>query len=66
MSKPKSKRDSKNLYSIHTTLSRIEKDVFSLRNRVRLLEIEHKRAVKKISEANQRATHMADLKSKND
>ncbi|TNV80498.1 hypothetical protein FGO68_gene11691 [Halteria grandinella] len=44
----------------------IEKDVFSLRNRVRLLEIEHKRAVKKISEANQRATHMADLKSKND
>jgi hypothetical protein len=29
----------------------IEKDVFNLRNRVRLLELEHKRAIKKISEA---------------
>jgi len=64
LNKPRNKRDSKNLYSNY--LSRIEKDVFSLRNRVRLLEIEHKRAVKKISEANQRATHMADLKYKND
>lgn len=44
----------------------IEKDVFNLRNRVRLLELEHKRAIKKISEASQRAQHMADLKSKND
>jgi hypothetical protein len=33
---------------------------------VRLLELEHKRAMKKISEASQRAQHMADLKSKND
>jgi hypothetical protein len=41
---------------------RLEKDVFSLRNRVRLLEIEHKRAVKKISEATKRASHMADIK----
>jgi hypothetical protein len=40
--------------------------VFNLRNRVRLLELEHKRAMKKISEASQRAQHMADLKSKND
>jgi hypothetical protein len=40
--------------------------VFNLRNRVRLLELEHKRAIKKISEASQRAQHMADLKSKND
>ena len=40
--------------------------MFNLRNRVRLLELEHKRAIKKISEASQRAQHMADLKSKND
>ena len=33
---------------------------------MRLLELEHKRAIKKISEASQRAQHMADLKSKND
>ena len=40
--------------------------MFNLRNRVRLLELEHKRAIKKISEASQRAQHRADLKSKND
>lgn len=45
---------------------RIEKDVFNLRNRVRLLELEHKRAIKKITEASERAQHMADLKAKND
>jgi len=45
---------------------RIEKDVFNLRNRVRLLELEHKRAIKKITEASERAQNMADLKAKND
>jgi hypothetical protein len=33
---------------------------------VRLLELEHKRAVKKIEEASKRAQHMAELKQKND
>ena len=45
---------------------RLEKDVFLLRNRVRLLEIEHKRAVRKIQEANDRAMNLAELKQKND
>jgi hypothetical protein len=33
---------------------------------VRLLELEHRRAMKKISEASKRATYMADLKARND
>lgn len=33
---------------------------------MRLLELENKRAVKKISEAEKRATNMAELKQKND
>jgi len=40
--------------------------VFQLRNRVRLLELEHKRAMKKIQEASKRAESMADLKNRND
>ena len=40
--------------------------MFQLRNRVRLLELEHKRAMKKIQEASKRAESMADLKNRND
>ena len=37
-----------------------------MRNRVRLLELEHRRAMKKIQEASKRAETMAELKAHND
>lgn len=40
--------------------------MFQLRNRVRLLELEHRRAMKKIQEASKRAETMAELKARND
>ncbi len=64
--KSKNKRASKSSSYLDRIHFRIEKDVFNLRNRVRLLELEHKRAMKKITEASERAQYMADLKAKND
>lgn len=44
----------------------VEKDVELLRNRVRMLQLEEERAMKKISETKKKAQSIMDLKTKND
>jgi hypothetical protein len=41
---------------------RVEKDVLLLRNRVRMLQMEHEKAVKKINETQKKAVQLQDLK----
>ena len=45
---------------------RISKDVEILKNRVRMLEMEEKRAMKKIQETKKKTNQIKDLKKRND
>eukprot|EP00347_Sterkiella_histriomuscorum_P013892 403362963 len=54
------------LDQVRKVKGQVEKDVLLLRNRVRMLQMEHEKAQKKIMETQKKAKQLEDLKARND